>query len=406
MIITMSFETLTSTMTKVSSIVSDKLLQEDFKNVIFWVKNGELYSSAYGGIVSSATKTDADVSVKEGEHFVQLKAKDIMDIMKTFIGLKRTVVSKVEFHIGENDALMYLYEEPVSDDLAFADNYRQVSKFRITKPRMKDIVKSEIQKIATNTEGTVVNTGDLLVYVNALYPTIANETRESTYNLMFGDEYIYTVPAQYAAIMPNRLPEVFRGFRLSNSMVNFLRNFIGTEEQFTIAKEVAQGGMVILTVTAGSSVATIKCPDMSRAFDITNFMTIPETGVVVDKGYLKDVLKRMSLGNEPAQITIVVENGVGNMSVITKTMTQQIPVLKAKGQGQFSFQIRAELLSNLIFSHADYFDENVYLYLEINERGNITLAVKDKLDIWHTKIMGLAQSRGDFDWGKQLSGTV
>ena len=403
MIITTDYETLTSTMNTVSSIVSDKMLQEDFKNVVVWVKEGVVRFGAFGGTVSSATKTVAESSVKEGEHFFQLKAKDISDVLSTFSGLKRTVVTKIEFHIGENDALMYLYEEAASDDFGNAEAYKQTPRFRITKPRLKDIVKAEIQKVVANTEGTVVETGDLLVFVNALYPTVAKETRESAYNVMFSEEHIFTVPAQYAAIMPNRLPEVFQGFRLSNSMVNFMKNFIGNEPNFVLAKETVQGGMVILTVTVGDSVATIKCPDMSRAYDITNFMEIPETGVVVDKDYLKDVLKRISLGNEAANIDISIENGFGLLKVTTKAMTQQVPVIKAKGSGAFSFQVRADLLSNLIFSHVDYFGENVYLYLTTNERGNITLAVKDNTEMWHTKITGLSQSKGDFDWGRQLN---
>lgn len=403
MIITTDYETLTATMNTVSSIVSDKMLQEDFKNVIVWVKEGVVRFGAYGGIVSSATQTEAEASIKDGEHFIQLKAKDIMDVLSTFSGLKRTVVTKVEFHIGDNDALMYVYEEPSSEDITNAEAYKQTSRFRITKPRMKDIVKAEIQKVVANTEGTTIETADLLIFVNALYPTVAKETRESSYNVMFSEEHIFTVPAQYAAIMPNKLPEVFQGFRLSNSMINFLKNFIGSEPNFILAKEIGQGGMIILTVTAGQSVATIKCPDMSRSYDITNFMEIPETGVVVDKDYLKDVLKRISLGNEAANIDISMTDGFGLLKVTTKAMTQQIPVVKTKGEGSFSFQIRADLLSNLIFSHADYFGENVFLYLTTNERGAITLAVKDNTSMWHTKITGLAQSKGDFDWSRQLS---
>lgn len=403
MIITTNYDTLVATMATVSTIVSDKLLKDDFKNVIFWVKDGKVSFGAYGGIVTSATETNAEVDVTEGEHFIQLKAKDINDALATFSGLKRTRVSKVEFHIGDNDALMHVFEEPADEEMEHADKYRQTARFRITKPKMKDIVQDEIQKVGANTDGTLVNTGDLLVFVNALYPTVAKETRESTYNIMFSDEHIYTVPAQYAAVMPNRLPEVFRGFRLSNSMVNFLKNFIGSSETFTFAKDVHGNGMVVLTVGVAESMATIKCPDMSRAYDVTAFMEIPSTGVVVDKEYLKDVLKRISLGNEPASITITLENGFGRFQASTKTMTQEVPVAMAKGEGVFAFEVRADLLSNLIFSHADYLKDHVFLYLASNDRGQITLAVKDETELWHTKIGGLAQSKGDFDWSRQTN---
>lgn len=402
MLITTDYNTLTSTMATVSSIVSDKLLQEDFKNVIIWVKEGVVRFGAFGGNVSSATETTAEASIKEGEHFFQLKAKDINDVLNTFTGLKRTVVTKIEIQINDNDALMTVYEEAMDEEITNAEAYNQASKYRITKPRLKDIVKAEIQKVDSNKEGVTVETGTLLVYINALYPTVAKETRESSYNVMFDATSVYTVPAQYAAIMPNKLPDVFQGFRLSNSMINFLKNFIGTSEEFTIGKEVIDGGAIFLTVTVGDSIATIKCPDMSRAYDMTNFLEIPPNAVAIDKGYLKDVLKRIALGNEPANVDINIgEGGMGLMRVTTKAMTQNLPVLQAKGVGSYSFQIKADLLSTLIFSHVDYLGETVYLYLDLTERGTNILAVKDNTNLWHTKITGLTQSKGDFDWSRQ-----
>lgn len=401
MLITTDYDTLTSTMATVASIVSDKLLQEDFKNVIIWVKDGVVRFGAFGGNVSSATLTTAEASIKEGEHFFQLRAKDINDVLSSFTGLKVTTVTKIELQINDNDALMFVHEEPIDSDITNAEAYNQVSKFRINKPHLKDIAKTEIQKVDANKEGTTLDTATLLIFIDALYPTVAKETRESSYNVMFDENIIYTVPAQYAAIMPNKLPEVFRGFRLSNSMINFMKNFIGAEPDFTIGKEIVEGGAVVLTITVGDSVATIKCANMSRAFDMTNFLEIPQNAIAIDKGYLKDVLKRISLGNEPANIDISIENGMGMMRVTTKMMTQPLPVLLAKGSGSYSFQVRADLFSTLIFSHAQHLGEAVFLYLDINERNLITLAVKDKTELWHTKISGLSQSKGDFNWSQQ-----
>jgi hypothetical protein len=402
MIIKTSFETLETAMVTVSNIVSDKNLQEDLKNVVIWVKDGKTRLAAYNGNIVSATGIEATVqfpSEDQPETLFQLKAKDINDVVTSFKGLKRTKVSEVELHIKENEAVMHIHEVPIDDTLANASEYNQESKFRITKPRLKDVVKAEIQKINMELEsGSQVNSVDLLVYINALLPTVAKETRESTNNVMFGDDHVYAVLAPYSAIMPNKLPDVLKGFRLQNSVVSFLKNFISDAQTFVIEKADMGNGMVVLTVKVNDSVAMIKCADMSRAFDITNFISVPANGIVVDKAYLIDVLKRMSLSAEAAFVEIVIAEGKGTMKVVSKNMTQNIPVINAKGDGLFPFSIRAELLSNVVFSHSSVFGENVFFYLEHTERGNIVLACTDNTQMWQTKMTGLTPSKGDFAW--------
>lgn len=396
-----SFEALDSTMTTVTAIVSDRMLQEDLKNVVIWLKEGKVFFAAYSGTTLSATLVDAQVDtegVTHPEDFIQLKAKDINDILATFKGLKRTVISHVEFEIKENEAILHIFEEPSDPSIDQADSYRQESKFRVTKPRVKDLVKSEIQKINVDFQGPPIDNSVPLLYIGALLPTIAKETRESTNSLFFSDKYVYTFLAPYAAIMPNGLDPVFQGFRLNNTTVTFLKNFIQTEESFAMQKEVHPNGMVVLTVKVGNSVAVIKCSDMSRAFDISNFVTVPSNGLAVDKAYLLDVLKRVSLSSEATNIQIDIENGVGTFKIISKTMTQSLPVVEAKGQGSYHFMIKAELLSSVVFSHASDFGELVFLLFEHGDRGNIVMAVSDNTKLWHTKVTGLVAAKGDFAW--------
>jgi hypothetical protein len=400
MIIKVGFEALETAMVTVSSIVSDKLLTDDLKNVIIWVKDGKTRFAAYNGNISSATEVVTEV-VFDGEPvetFVQLKAKDINDVVASLKGLKRTKVSRVEFDIKENEAVMHVFEEAISAEQENALKYTQESRFRIIKPRLKDVVKNSIKEINIEVEGIQIPSVDLLLYINALYPTVAKETRESTNNVLFGTEHIYSVLAPYSAIMKNKLPEVISGFRLSNSVVNFLKNFITNAETFSIDKQDMGNGMVILTVKANESVAVIRCADMQRSFDMTNMITIPPNGVVIDKVYLIDVLKRMNLDSEAAHVEIIIENGLGSMKVTGKKYTQNIPVVKTKGEGSFTFTIRAELLSNVIFSHTSIFGELVYIYLEHGDRGNIIMSCLDNSELWQTKVTGLASSKGDFSW--------
>lgn len=402
MIIKSNYESVDKAMATVASIVNDKMLQDDLKTLIIWVKDGQTRFVANNGNITSATDVEATVDFEgapEGETFVQLRSKDVVDVLAAFKGLKRTKVTGLEFHIKEREAVLHVIEGPIDDNMQYADEYNQTSKYRITKSILKEIIKSEIQKIKIDVKGIDVESANALLFFNALLPTVVKETREGSNNVIFGDQNIYTVPATYAAIMPNKLPEGFSGFRLPNTVVTFLKNFVSASETFIFHKEELGNGLVILTLKNDKSVAVIKCADLSRAFDITNFVAIPENGIVIDKMYLIDVLKRININTEAVFVEVDMDNGAGSFKVVSKSMTQNVPVIRAKGSGKFTFSIRAELLSVVVFSHAAYFDENIFFYFETGDKNNIVMACTDNSQLWHTKMMGLTSARGDFAWG-------
>lgn len=397
MIIKTSFAELDNVMSTLSAIVTDKLLQDDLKNVVIWLDNGVVKVAAYSGNIVCANRLEATLDGEVIEDIFQLRAKDILDVLASFKGLTRTKVTDVEFHISENEVVMHVFEEPLDDLTLNTDLYRQVSKFKIAKPRIKEFVKKEVMSVNLDVEGITVESGDLLLYILSLLPTVAKETRESTNNVFFSNEHVYTVLAPYSAIMVNNLPDIFSGFRLQNTMVNFIKSFISDSSTFVFNKEAKEDGTVILTLKVNNSVAVIKCPDMRRAFDVTNFVKKPENGIVVDKMYLNDVLKRLS--NDPVFVEVVIENGEGRMKVASKSMTQNIPVLRVKGSGVFRFNVRVELLSSVIFSHVNFFDENVFIYLEHDEnKGNIVMSCADNTNLWITRMSGLAPAKGDLAW--------
>ena len=404
--IKLGFSQLESLMGTITSVVNDKLLQEDLKNLIIWKKGDVLRFVGYNGNIVTALDVDA-ISVdgiEEEEYFTQLKAKDINDVLGTFKSLNRTVVSGVELIINDNEAQIVITESAANESLENADIYNRKSKFRVTKPRLKEMVKNEIQKVDLDVVGVSVQSVDLLLYINSLLPTVEKETRDSTNNILFGEEKVYTVLASHTAIMPNRLNKEISDFRIPNSVVKFVKGYISNTETFEFHKNVLGNGAVVLTLKKDGAIATIKCADMSRAFDITNFLEIPTNGIAVDKLYLIDVLKRVNLGSESPCIEVKVIKDevtgatVGEMRVQSKAMTQSIPVTKAKGEGEFSFSMKADLLSSMIFAHTTDFDESVFFYFDKGDRGNIVMVCKDNSNFWHTKMVGVTPAKGDFAW--------
>ncbi|MNL91160.1 hypothetical protein D3C81_08900 [compost metagenome] len=405
--IRMTLENLEKAMSSISAIIADKMAQEEVKNLILWVKEGKVKFVGANYYITNINNIDCELEQEEGsgESFISLRAKDINDIMATFKGLKKTKVEYVDFIIGENNAIMEIKEVPIDDKDEFAAKLNQVSKFKITRPRMKPILEKQIKEIDTTVEGTPIVCADLRLYIDALLPTIAKETRENVNHMLFGEDYIYTVLSTYVAIMKNELPKeqksVISDFKLQNTIVNFLKGFMGNLETISIHKHKFETGKVVLTIIKDDAIAVISCADLQRTFDIKGYMELPQNKIAVDKLYLLDVLKRMNLSVEAAFVEVDLDGTEGNgytptMKVTSKNMTQEIPLRKAKGTGKYNFSMRAELLSSMVFGQTNL-DENVFFSLDIKD-NSVILACSDNTNIWATRMNGLAITKGNFDW--------
>lgn len=403
--ITVPYQELESTMQVVTAVVSDRTLVEDARNLIILIKDNKVRFAAYAVNTISATnveaiveKEDTDTFEEDGSYIALLRVKDINNILATFRSLTKTEATDVDLVIHEREALMYVHEIAIDPDAPNADKYNQVSQFHVAKPVLKSFIKKEITRLNDIPEGKVVETANLLFYIDSLYPTIAKETRESSRDMLFSDDLVYTILSSYVAITSNALPEELKGFRITNSTVNFIKNFVSNYEAFEIHKKVAETGEVTLTIKVDGSVAIITTADMSRARDIRPYTEMPSNGIVVDKSYLMDVLKRMSLSNEATTVGIKIENGVGILKVVSKTMQQEVPIFKATGEGDFVFTIKPEILSSVIFSHSAYTQDDIYLFIGETKRGTYELGVCDESKVWNTKMLGLSPFRGEFNF--------
>lgn len=405
--IEVAFPDLENIMQKIVAITTNPTLDEKFKNLFIWVHDNRVDFGAHSNEIITALNAQTNVQLDEGESLENeriflLSAKDINDVLSANKSLKRTKISKVQFELHNNSGgmvPMHLFEEPVDPEILNADKYFQKTSFRITSQPPNKITNEKIARINSQKEFTTVETGLILVYLQALLPTVAKEKRNANNQIVFADDLVYTMVQTYAATMQNNLPEVFKGFKLKNDVAAFLESFIGDVELFNMHKEADNHGRITITFQLENSIAIIDCADMTNAYDMTNFVKMPENAVAVDRKYLQDVLRRMSLSSEPTNVTVKIDsaNGTGSLEIRNQSLKQDIPVLHAKGEGEFAFSVRPQTLSALILSHTDMFGDIAFFYLEQGQR-KIILGVKDEQGIWATKTTGLSPAKGDFAW--------
>lgn len=405
--ITVNPATLTSTMGIVSSVLADKLTKEELKNLIFKYEHEtqSLYLCGFNlNVITFTDVSDASVEFVEGEvpgdFMIQVKAKDVNDVLGLLKGLKVTKVAGIWFNVNatQTDVIMTVSEEPIDEMRENAEQYYKEVDYRIRPVKLAPRVSSDIMTCDRSHTGVAISKIDLATYLSVLLPTVVNETKEGMNAIVFNDTHVYTIPASYAATMPNTLPDELKGFSLRNNIASFLKDFIAIDDSVSVHKAV-MGKAVSLTVRAGNSVAVLTVPDNSKALDITRYLTPPSNGVVLDRGYLSDVVRRARFSNTDASfLEINVEEGTAHIS--SKSMSQDIPVEGAKGLGVYRFNLRNELMYFLTGMHVDLGTQvgNVFLYLTENERGKIEIACGDNTKSWLNMMLNIEPATGGHGW--------
>ncbi len=398
-----SFEGLERVMSKVSDLVGDTMSDESLRSLIIATENDDLRFAAYNGNVTSVTKVPDATMDLTGDFvhpFVMVRAKDVTDVLSTFRSLKRTKVERIEFEFNKSGQFMIVHEVALAEDMPDAEKYNKLARFKVRLMDARPGVIKEVQAVDLTRKGVELEAKDFLGYINALLPTVAKEKRLTTNSITFGEESIYTFLATYLAVMDNKLPQELNGFRLTNTMAGFIKSFIGSDETFGFHKEVGRG-QVLLTLFTSDSVAVIKTADLTQANRIDQYTGLPDTGIVVDKAYLLDVLKRLALAGsaEKIVVSVTVEGGDGKLEVKGKSMKQEVPLVGVKGSGSFKFDIQGDTLASVVFSHTNMFDENVFIYLEITPDGRSTsMCCTDNTGAWVTRMPRLSNVQDGFDW--------
>lgn len=412
--VSIEYDVLDKALSTLMPVITDKLLAEDLKNVTLHVKGDIGKLVATGTSITSAVDIAIDVEYAENEVvelneegkrevFVQVRAKELDNILATFKGLKRTKVSTVTLNINDTNIVMDVNEEPADKGMPAADKYIRVTKFRIARLRIRGIFLDEIKSVQNKPKADVkIGSSDILLYINPLLPNIKAEKRETFNTINYSDKHIYTASSSYVAVMNNVLDEVgagcFGGFRLQNSKADFLKSFISDVEKVEFTKSNLERGGVLLTIVKPGAIATLKCPDMSKVRDIsTELSDLSELkGIEVDKLYLLDVLKRVKLASDIIHVEIDTLNRI--MKLKSNTVVQELPILTNRGaEGTYKFTLKVDVIDSLIFAHTNMFAEEITMAFK-NEGNTVTLVCSDSTELWQTVIKGLPQQELKTEW--------
>ena len=366
------------------------MLDESMRNIIFRVTENRLTLIGYTSISICKTKLgegdyrleceDSEYKVNavgEKEAFIQLKARDLNNLLGTFKSMSRTKATDVTISTDGARIKVKVHEE--SDDI---EQLNQDSVWVFGNIPVKQNVLKEIAVEVEEGTGESVASVDVLMYLQSFLPILINDGSQGIQTkLHFSDDWIYAIPRSFSAMYKNMLPDCFKGIVLGYSALEFLSKVLSGSEFVTVGRTPEY-----VTIESGSSVAFLKY--MNKFQDYTLYLKAftKEHVIGLDRAYLKDVLKRLSISDD--HITFEIEGGEDSFIVRNSKFSQRIPITQQRGMeelGKVTFKVAVNTFSKAILGDDSVYSNNLGLYISKKASG-YALSLADEYQNWFSLI--------------------
>lgn len=372
--VSLSYDELYSALSYVNTVLSDKTVDEKMKNVIFLVKEDEASIVGYSALTFSRTElgyaeTDEDVKNSNSWDF-QVKAGDLNKIISCFSSLYKTKVTDIEFEKDRNKIKVTVHEIALKDE---DENLSQASRFYLDDIPIISSVSTEIHEEFPEDYDCMLS-GDLLLYIDSLFPLMTNDSSSSlTSKLNFSEDHIFVMASYVSAFFVNKLPEAFKDLTLGYSSVNFLKKLCDGADSI----DVQRLGRY-LCIKSGNTEAFLKYQKVKVKADGHIKRMSKDNGIVLDRLYLKDVLKRMMFSSQDGVVNIT-----DGLEVANSGFTQIIPLINRKGDvDNIKFKVSVPMLAKTIVGDDTTFPEELHMYFVKTSNNGYSLYVKDSTGAW------------------------
>lgn len=372
--IKVGFNELASVLGYVNTILSDKTVDERMKNIIFLVNKDEATVVGYSALTFSRTKlnnVETEEIAEDEKWDFQVKAAELNKIMSCFNTLYKTKVDDIEFVKDKSKIRVVVHEEAIKEEDA---HLSQISRFTLDNIPIMDSVSKEIHTEFPEDCDSVMSS-DLLVYINSLFPLMTNDSTNSlTSKVNFSKDYVFVMASYVSTFFVNRLPDSFKDLTLGYSSVNFLKKLCDGAESIDVHRLDRY-----LCVQSGLTEAFMKYQKVKVRAESTVKRMSKDNGVVLDRLYFKDVLRRMAISAQDGAVQV---HDTG-LEVSNENFTQVIPISNKKGEvDNIKFKVSVPMLTKTIAGDDAFFPEDLYMYFASTGKSSYSLFISDSSNAW------------------------
>lgn len=371
--ISLKYDELVETLGFATTVLSDKSVEDKMKNVIFLVEENSVRVVGYNAFTFSRTEIE-NISVEDipgnGWQF-QVRAANLLKILSSFSSLSKTKVDGVDFEEDGVRIKISIHENAIKEE---DERLSQTCVFQMENiPIMNNIMKDINMDFPEDVE--LVDSADLSLYLESLLPLMSNDSASKNESkLNFASDYVFVMSAQMSAYFKNKLPDAFKGLTLSYSSVNFLKKLTEGSNNINICRIDKY-----LCIQSNNTEAFMRYQNIKIKYQAYLQRLNKDKGIVVDRLYLKDVLRRMS-NISPDGKMVITDTGI--LEVSNSNFYQEIPLIKVKdGTAGISFNVSVSFLEKAIVGRDDVLSDELFIYFVPTARG-YSIFLLDKTGAW------------------------
>ena len=377
MLFKIKFSELSKALGYVNTVFGGGDIKEDGKVVIFEVGNDSNVADIIAISRMATTKTKVELEETEGiedKWMFQVGVTDLNRIISSYSSLYKTYVEYITFETFENKIKIIVSEKAKEEDFA---SLEQDSTYLLNSSKIKEAILSDIESKVAPEEIDIVDSSAITVVLESLQGAMSNNAKEIISSINFSEEYIYVITSALSSFMKNKLGVDFTGFALTHSNVTLLKKLCLDVVDIQIKKENA-----ILFVRSNNTDAFINISKVKIGHEKRTATYKRDNGILTNRLYLKDVLKRMSALTVNGHITIT-DDGLA-IEDDNKVFSQLVPVDNIKGDVVgYSFKFSVPLLEKMIIGDDAIFNEQLCMYIEeVKGVRGYALFVSDVTNSW------------------------
>lgn len=353
-------------------ILNDKTVEEKMRNVIFMVRPEGVTAVGYNAL-TFAKQTLEKASVDEVDpagYDFQVKSSDLNKIVSSFSSLFKTKVETIDFELDGVRIKVTVHEVAIKEE---DERLNQSPEFFLECPPILANIKKEISmEFPEDFDG--VGSSDLLLYLDSLFPLLVNDNANgSGSKISFAEDYVFVISSVASGFFVNKLPEAFKEITLGYSSVNFLKKMcmVGSD-QIAVSKTEKH-----ICVQSEGIEAFLRFQNVKPMHKMYIKRVSKDRGIVVDRLYLRDVLKRMGNMSSDGKVSISED-----MEVVNDNFNQIIPVINKKGEvSNINFKVSIPIVEKCILGSDGAFPDKLFIYFVEAGRG-YSMIMSDETGAW------------------------
>lgn len=362
------YDSLVGLLSHATSVTSDSALKDSDKTVVFMIhEDGDSIIAAKNSDLMVRVAFNPEKVEKAGN--IQINSSELAKILGTYTSLSRTKVDSVEFRENETRVQVIVHESDLDEE---QNLFGGVTSYSLDNIKIKDRLLDDLKLKFEEETAESVNVTELDMVLSTLIPVMDSKKGVNNNFIHFADDVIFVMDTRCQVFYKNILPEVLHNVSLRYTSVSYMKKMSETSNHLLM---VLQGNKFAVRSEDGSIEAFINYIPVRFNYKPTYEGITKANGVILDRKFLKDILRRLSTMGADATFTIK-EDGV---HIRTNDFSRVMPINNAKGDIMgIEFKMKTSLLSYMIVGDDSIMSSDLFLYLEKATRGvGYQLSVSD-----------------------------